>query len=79
MRQGHTCKCATINAAALLGTENQIGTIEANKSADIIAVKGDPLTNISLLKKMGFVMKEGKVYLGNWLRVRCYDSIDLNP
>lgn len=55
-------KSATINAAALLDMSSQIGTIETGKSADIIAVDGDPLTNIKLLQDVQFVMKEGKVY-----------------
>jgi imidazolonepropionase-like amidohydrolase len=54
-------KAATINAADLLGRSGQIGTIEAGKDADMVAVDGDPLTNIRLLENVGFVMKGGKV------------------
>ena len=45
-----------------MGMESQIGTIEAGKLADIIAVPGDPSKDISLMSKVGFVMKDGVVY-----------------
>ena len=54
-------KAATVNAADLLGRSDQIGTIEAGKEADIVAVDGDPLANIQLLENVGFVMKAGRV------------------
>ena len=54
-------KAATVNAADLLGLANQIGTIEAGKSADIIAVDGDPLTDVTVLKDVDFVMARGDV------------------
>jgi imidazolonepropionase-like amidohydrolase len=56
---------ATRNAAHALKMEKELGTIEAGKLADIIAVKGDPLKNIGVLqekKNIQIVMKEGKVY-----------------
>lgn len=53
---------ATQSAAQLLGQQNNIGSLEAGKYADIIAVKGDPEQNIQLLSKVHFVMKEGIVY-----------------
>ena len=52
---------ATINAADLLGLSSEIGTIEAGKSADIIAVSGDPLSDVTVLKKVEFVMARGEV------------------
>ena len=52
---------ATINAADLLGLAADIGTIEAGKSADIIAVDGDPLTDVTVLKDVDFVMARGSV------------------
>jgi imidazolonepropionase-like amidohydrolase len=55
-------KSATVNAADLLGMSSSIGTIEAGKYADIIAVQGSPLADISQLLDVGFVMKSGKVY-----------------
>ena len=54
-------KAATVNAADLLGLASEIGTIEAGKSADIIAVGGDPLTDVRVLKKVEFVMARGEV------------------
>jgi imidazolonepropionase-like amidohydrolase len=54
-------KAATVNAADLLGLSNEIGTIEPGKSADIIAVAGDPLTDVKVLKNVGFVMARGEV------------------
>ena len=54
-------KAATVNAADLLGLASEAGTIEAGKSADIIAVAGDPLSDITVLKKVEFVMARGEV------------------
>ncbi len=53
-------KAATVNAADLLGLASEIGTIEAGKSADIIAVRGDPLTDVTVLKRVDFVMAKGE-------------------
>ena len=53
-------KAATINAAALLGLSSEVGTIEVGKSADIIAVSGDPLQDVTVLKKIDFVMARGE-------------------
>ncbi|MCH7980337.1 MAG: amidohydrolase family protein [Proteobacteria bacterium] len=53
---------ATINAADLIDMLDQIGTIEVGKFADIIAVDGSPLADISELLDVDFVMKGGKVY-----------------
>jgi imidazolonepropionase-like amidohydrolase len=55
-------QAATVNAADLLGLADQVGTLEVGKSADVIAVTGDPLKDVSVLKTVGFVMKEGKVH-----------------
>jgi imidazolonepropionase-like amidohydrolase len=54
-------KAATVNAADLLGLASEIGTIEPGKSADIIAVDGDPLADVAVLKNVGFVMARGEV------------------
>ncbi|HWT13388.1 MAG TPA: amidohydrolase family protein [Allosphingosinicella sp.] len=53
---------ATVNAADLLGLPNEIGTIEPGKSADIVAVRGDPLTDVGVLRNMSFVMARGRVH-----------------
>ena len=55
-------RAATSNAADLLGHSSEIGSIKAGKYADLVAVSGDPLMNISVLENIEFVMKEGKVY-----------------
>lgn len=54
-------KAATVNAADLLGLGQEAGTIEPGKSADIIAVTGDPLTDVTVLKRVEFVMARGDV------------------
>ena len=57
-------RAATVNAAELLGETASLGTIEAGKLADIVAVPGDPLADISLTRRVSFVMKDGVVYKG---------------
>lgn len=54
---------ATVNASRHVRMDDEIGTIEAGKFADIVAVDGDPLANISELRDMDFVMRGGEVYL----------------
>ena len=56
---------ATKVAAELLGIEDALGTIEVGKTADIIAVKGNPIKDISALRDVVFVMKNGVVYKNN--------------
>jgi imidazolonepropionase-like amidohydrolase len=56
---------ATRNAADLLGMQHEVGTLEAGKLADIIAVPGNPLENIKALEHVGFVMKGGTVIVNN--------------
>jgi imidazolonepropionase-like amidohydrolase len=53
---------ATLTAAQLIDMEKDLGTVEVGKFADLVAVPGDPLADISLLTKVSFVMKAGKVY-----------------
>jgi imidazolonepropionase-like amidohydrolase len=55
-------RSATVVPAQLLGWSDRIGSIQAGKYADIIAVTGDPLTDISQLEHVKFVMKGGVVY-----------------
>jgi imidazolonepropionase-like amidohydrolase len=54
-------RSATISAAELIGISKHAGSIEKGKWADIIAVKGDPLEDVSVLENVSFVMKGGKV------------------
>ena len=53
---------ATINSAKLLKVEDQLGQLKVGFAADIIAVKGNPLNDVSLLENVSFVMKAGTVY-----------------
>jgi imidazolonepropionase-like amidohydrolase len=55
-------QAATSNAADLLGHASEIGSIKQGKFADLVAVTGDPLKDISVLENIEFVMKDGKVY-----------------
>jgi imidazolonepropionase-like amidohydrolase len=55
-------KAATIHAADLLGEKDKLGSIEAGKLADIVAVDGDPLKDPLVFGKVVFVMKDGVVY-----------------
>ena len=52
---------ATVNAADHLGISDNVGTITAGKYADIIAVAGDPLADVTVLENVSFVMKGGKI------------------
>jgi imidazolonepropionase-like amidohydrolase len=55
-------KSATITPAEIMGTQKEIGTIEAGKIADIIATEGNPLQDIKMMRKVSFVMKDGVIY-----------------
>lgn len=55
-------QAATINSAELLNWHDKVGQIKVGYFADIIAVDGNPLQDISTLEKVVFVMKDGKVY-----------------
>jgi len=55
-------QASTINAADLLGWSDKIGAVEPGKYADIIAVDGDPLQDVTTLERVRFVMKGGVVY-----------------
>ena len=55
-------RAATLNAAALLRWSDDIGSLEPGKYADLIAVVGDPLQDVTTLQQVKFVMKGGRVY-----------------
>ena len=66
VRLGESPMSALVSAtrvnAEILGWSDRVGTVEAGKWADVIAVPGDPLRDVSLLDRVGFVMKGGVVY-----------------
>jgi imidazolonepropionase-like amidohydrolase len=61
MTPSQAIRSATATAAELLGMKASLGTIEAGKLADIVAVPGDPLSDVSMMEKVDFVMKGGAV------------------
>jgi imidazolonepropionase-like amidohydrolase len=62
MTPDQALRSGTVVAAELLGLGDQVGTVEAGKVADIVAVPGDPLANVQVLEQVKFVMKNGVVY-----------------
>jgi imidazolonepropionase-like amidohydrolase len=62
MTPSQAIRAATANAADLIGRAKDVGTIEAGKYADIIAVNADPLADVRALEHVDFVMKGGVVY-----------------
>lgn len=65
MTPAEAIAAATVGAAELLGLGDQIGTLEVGKQADLIAVEGDPLRNVTVLKQVHHVMKGGELSCGN--------------
>jgi imidazolonepropionase-like amidohydrolase len=62
MTPAQALRSATMTAAELLGMQDKIGSLEPGKFADLVAVPGDPLADVSQLEKVNFVMKEEKIY-----------------
>ncbi len=62
MTPAQAIRTATTNAADLIGRSKDVGSLEAGKYADIIAVSADPLQDVRALENVGFVMKGGVVY-----------------
>ncbi len=54
-------QAATINAATMLGKDQDVGTLEPGRYADIVAVKGDPLGDITAMEHVAFVMQGGRI------------------
>jgi imidazolonepropionase-like amidohydrolase len=59
---------STINDADLLGWSDKVGTLDAGKFADIIAVDGDPLKDITTLQHVKFVMKGGEIVKNDYAK-----------
>ena len=57
-------RSATVDAAQLLGWSDRVGTLAPGHYADMVAVAGDPLADVSVLEHVGFVMKGGRVVRG---------------
>ena len=57
-------QASTVNAADLIGWTDRVGTLEPGKFADVIAVEGDPLADVTVLQHVDFVMKGGEVVKG---------------
>jgi imidazolonepropionase-like amidohydrolase len=55
-------QAATMHAAQLLKRDKDLGSLSAGKVADLVAVPGNPLSDISLMKRVSFVMKDGVIY-----------------
>ncbi|MGA3324893.1 MAG: amidohydrolase family protein [Terriglobia bacterium] len=62
MTPAQALHAATVSGAELVDMKNQIGTVEPGKLADLVAVSGNPLSDIRVLEDVNFVMKEGMVY-----------------
>ncbi len=61
MTPAQAIRSATVNAAELLGVKDSLGSVEAGKLADVVAVPGDPLADVGVMEKVDFVMKGGVV------------------
>src|SRR5207249_11863117 len=61
MAPAQAIQAATVNAAELMGWQDRVGTVETGKFADLIAVPGNPLDDITELERVKFVMKGGEV------------------
>lgn len=82
MKPMHALQTATINAAKAIKLDHDLGSLEAGKLADIVAVNGDPLTDIACLQEKAniqMVMKEGKVYADRRLGGRSKNVVNAQP
>src|ERR1700681_3699040 len=74
-------RAVTTSAAEMLGWQDRVGSIEVGKFADLIAVGGDPIADITELERVRFVMKDGQVVRNDvashceaWKQPRATDS-----
>ncbi len=67
MKPYEAIQASTVNAAQLLNLTGKAGVVSTGSFADLIAVDGDPRSNVELLQHVKFVMKDGKVYRDDWL------------
>lgn len=65
MTPAQALEAATVNAADLLGLSDEIGTLGPGKRADLIAVPGNPLDDVTVLQRVGYVMKDGRSVAGS--------------
>ena len=72
MKPVDTLLSATKTASELLRADEDFGTFDPGKLADVVAIPGDPLEDISLMQNVSFVMKEGIVYKMNGQPLPCY-------
>ncbi|PYX35871.1 MAG: hypothetical protein DMG75_12535 [Acidobacteria bacterium] len=61
MTPAQAIRAATSVASELMGWQDRVGTLEVGKFADLVAVSGDPLSDITELERVKFVMKGGQV------------------
>lgn len=69
-------RSATIDTATLLAMAQDVGTLEPGKFADIVGVDRDPTKDISALRTIGFVMKDGRIARNDWSAVRTESDQD---
>jgi imidazolonepropionase-like amidohydrolase len=60
-------RASTLVPAELMGWQDKVGSLETGKFADIIALKGNPLQDISLLQNIGFVRNDGQIYKNKFM------------